>query len=160
MKLLILLCATSVAISANNSSVIEADCRNCTADGTKMYLKILYQPMSSPEYVCRSSAILISKFGFIVDRSCRPDQCTGISTRPITRAFSKLELACMDIEASTTSYHHQVLTIVKDYLEITFISTILALLLLKKSILEHCVRKRIGKTSSTDVEHVAIGQII
>jgi hypothetical protein len=142
MKLFLILLVSGFACAGQNWTVVEQACRHCTADGTKMYLKIIYQPLSSPEFVCRSSAVLISKFGIIVDRSCRPDQCENIFSRPITRTFSKLELACMDIEDSTTSYHFQILTIVREYLEIILMSTILGLLLLKKSILETCIKKR------------------
>jgi hypothetical protein len=133
----------SSVVYATSLSDFDTICRNCTADGNKIFLKVIYQPFARAEYVCRQSATLVSKFGIIVDRSCSPAMCLNFTARPITRSFGRLELDCSDGVEYTD--HYSVITIIKDYLEIIFMSTILALILLKKSLLEKCLQK---KTSS------------
>ena len=53
----------------------------------------------------------------------------------------------------STEYHRDVLTVVKDYVEILFMSIVLALLVLKKKLLQDCIIKRMQKIKSpTELE--------
>jgi len=131
---------TTTAISS--LSEIEDDCRQCTANGTQVFVKLIVEPIYQAEYVCKSSAILVSKFGIVVDRICHPTECKNITTRPISRTFSRYDLFCDHVETESGSFHATILEIIKNYLEILLMSTIFALLVLKKSILEKCLKKR------------------
>jgi len=138
-SLLLLVCGSVLALQ--NNKVIEEDCKACTFERSKMFLKILHSPMANAEYVCRSSALLVSKFGIVADRSCSPEECTNITTRPISRTFNRYELFCQD-DSTHGGTHLHVLTIVKDYVEIVLMGVMLALLLLKKSLIESCIKKK------------------
>jgi hypothetical protein len=133
------LCIESL-VYATPLSDFDTICRNCTADGNKIFFKVIYQPFARADYVCRKSATLVSKFGIVVDRSCSPVMCFNFTARPITRSFRRLELDCSDGVEYTD--HYSVITPTKDYLEIPFMGTILDLFLLIKYLLEKCLQKR------------------
>jgi len=68
-------------------------------------MKIGHQPRFSSEYVCRESAVFVSKFGSIVDRACSPDGCENIAKLPIMRTFTNTELACLDSQFPSNGLH-------------------------------------------------------
>jgi len=101
------------------------ECKFCTAELDKIFIKIVHQLRLRAEYVCRECAVLDSKFGIIVDRACSPDGCENIDKRPIMRTFTNRELACLDSQLSSNGLHIKIGTLVKDYMEIVSIGTVL-----------------------------------
>jgi len=145
---LLLFCLLGVShnsIASNEIGVIERDCQNCTANGTAVFLKIKFSPSSKPLYACKESTFLISRFGLIVDHSCKPSQCERIDSRPITRTSTFMDFECESPNGKTTNFHQQILSIVKDYLEICFMSVVLALLVIKKALYTKCFEKNINE---------------
>jgi len=155
MKVCIVIVLVVVTSSLGNlvSRSIEEECKSCTAEGNKMFIKILHSPFSRAKYVCRDSALLLSKFGIVADRSCSPEQCKNITNRPVMRTFSWFEVFFEDSDFSANSNHIQVLTIIKDYLEILLVSIMIGRLLLKKSILETGFKKNL---KSFSVQHIRL----
>jgi hypothetical protein len=140
----VILTLALMATAARSTDMsVEDQCKSCTYDGSKIFLKIIFRPMFRPEYVCRESALLVSKFGIVVDRSCTPDGCRNNTSTPIVRKFSRTELGCSDSDLSEHGTDIQLITIVKDYVEIIVMSTFLAILLLKKSLLEKCIKNEL-----------------
>jgi len=147
-KSIVLLCiltSLSLSVCSFSNRSIEEECKACTLEGNKMFIKIIHYPFSRAEYVCRDSALLVSKFGIIADRSCTPEQCFNITNRPVMRTFTRHELFCEDSDFSPNGNHIQILTIVKDYLEIILMSVMIGLLVLKKSLIESCFRQRFNQ---------------
>jgi len=129
--------------SAFATADYEKLCEECTENNGTAFLKIIHSAYSHPEYVCRQSTKLVSKYGIIVDHSCKPSECINITTRPISRSFGRMEIICDQSEEEQLSTHRLTIVMLKDYLEIIFLSCFLGLLLLKKSLFEQCLKKKL-----------------
>jgi hypothetical protein len=64
---------------------VKANCVLCVETPKHTYYKNIWNPTGPAEYVCRSTATLVSKFGYIVDSPCDKNGCMNISSRPLLR---------------------------------------------------------------------------
>jgi len=143
-KIALILCLVAAFAAAENFTTIENSCFNCTTDGQKVFLKVMFAPFAKAKFICRKSALLASQFGAVVDRACREDQCKAIDTRPITRTFVGNELSCIEEEdVGLPSNGQKVVSLIREYLEIVFMLSIMGLLFVKKSMIQGCVNNRL-----------------
>jgi len=142
-KIVIILCSAGQVLS--NYTVIEDECKSCTANKSRVYLKSIWLSNMPASFTCRESFSLASKFGIIVDRACVPEECNGIYHRPIMESFGSKSIHCLQLNFNQEQQDHteppsnslhEIIKMVRDYMEIIFISVVLALLLLKKKMLE------------------------
>jgi len=132
-----------------NLTVTEQECISCVSNGTRVFLKLQFTPLSvAPTYWCRKSALFASQFGAIVERVCAAENCKGIEHRPITRTYQGNELSCHGSPAPETTSSLDLLSTIRECMEIIFMVVVMSLLLIKKSLIENCVQKNIGKLFS------------
>jgi len=170
MKFLILVIVLKFFFShkvTSTSSEIEENCKFCTLNQSRIFLKAIWQSNLQPSYSCRGSFGLASKYGIIVDHACRFDECNGISDRNFLQPYGaknfncRYKISCYIKNSTNISrlyifnrqslfwnsqsldYHRDVRIIIKDYIEIFLMGCILAMLLLKKKLLKACIVKRL-----------------
>jgi hypothetical protein len=143
-------------IGVLEKSQVEDLCVKCVENGTAAFIKLVWIPTANPEYFCRENPHLVSKFGIVVERVCDQIECVGIHGRPIMQAFSRHELSCRNdrgIDYITNSDHLYVLELVRDYIEILFMTFIVCVMFyLGKSNLNRIRRPRIPLVKRGDPE--------
>jgi hypothetical protein len=143
MELYILILIVSQALGLQNaSSLVEDECNTCILNNQLTFYKIFWSINNPAEYTCRSSATLVSKFGYVVDSACDSVGCANISHRPLlgnSRRYGYFD--CRLQETVETSNHHaKIVQIIRDYLEIFLMSIVCAILVLKKRLLVDCIQ--------------------
>lgn len=123
------------------STSVQEECEKCIAKSDHAFYKIIWSVSAPTEYICRSNANLISKFGYVVDSACDQEACGNLSIRPLLRHGRRYGYYdCRKQETIETSNHHAtIVAVIRDYLEILLMSIVCAILVLKKRILLECI---------------------
>jgi hypothetical protein len=151
MELFLLAILISQSLGSHNvTSEVEDNCMVCVETPKHTYYKIIWNPTGPAEYVCRTTATLVSKFGYIVDSACDKNGCMNISSRPLLRNSRRYGyFDCNYKETAPISNHHaKLVQIIRDYLEIFLMSIVCAILVLKKKILMECINSHRDKPDS------------
>lgn len=134
------------------SSTVQEECEKCIAKPDHAFYKIIWSVSAPTEYVCRSNANLISKFGYVVDSACDQESCGNLSTRPLLRhgrRYGYFDCKLQDT-VETSNHHARIVAVVRDYLEIFLMSIVCAILVLKKRILLECINSHRSRNNNTD----------
>jgi len=136
----------------NLSASLISDCIHCVRNLDHTYYKIKWAVSSNETFACRSSAMLISRFAVSVETACNEEDCArvhGSSDSTIVRKY--WYFACN--HNSGTNRHGKMVKIVRDYVEIVFLSLLCGVLVLKKQMLLGCIKKRSARfCMSNDTE--------
>jgi len=94
MKFLVLFLVTFFHFVSINKTFVEENCKSCTGNQSKIFMKAIWNSNLQPFYSCRDSFALASKFGIIVDHACSLNECNGITSRAFLQPYGAKNFNC------------------------------------------------------------------